>query len=493
MRSKTPSFITEIPLKVNQDQERTLLVRLDTARQMYNAVLGEALRRLDLVRDSAIYKEAKKLPRLIKDKPNPERKAKFQAAREQSEFKEYSLHAYAGQIKQSWLGDHLDINTVQKIASRAFKAVSDYAFGKQGKPRFKGKGQFDSIEGKSNKQGVLWRNGAVCWSGLELQAIIDQSDPVIMHGLQSTIKYVRIVRRKFWDHNRFFVQLICEGLPYPKPQNPIGVGVVGLDIGPSTIAIVSEQTAELKTFCDKLVKRKKYIRRLQRKMDRSRRATNPDNYNENGTVKKGKRKWNKSNRYQKVRVQKAESERKQAAHRKSLHGELVNEVISLGNTVKLEKLSYKAFQKMFGRSVAFRAPGMFVQLLRNKAVNAGCTTVEFDPRPTRLSQTCVCGAIEKKPLSQRWHDCDCGVLVQRDIFSAWLACHIEDGRLNAGAVITDWPNVENRLRTALGVKQLASGKVRPAHDLDRQSESYAFSDLYVGESHSAVSYDKAFT
>ena len=34
-------------------------------------------------------------------------------------------------------------------------------------------------------------------------------------------------------------------------------------------------------------------------MDRSRRATNPDNYNEDGTVKKQgnkKAKWNKSNR-----------------------------------------------------------------------------------------------------------------------------------------------------------------------------------------------------
>jgi hypothetical protein len=42
------------------------------------------------------------------------------------------------------------------LASRAFKVVQDYAFGKHGKPRFKGKNQLDSVEGKSNKTGILW-------------------------------------------------------------------------------------------------------------------------------------------------------------------------------------------------------------------------------------------------------------------------------------------------------------------------------------------------
>jgi DNA-binding transcriptional regulator WhiA len=44
------------------------------------------------------------------------------------------------------------------------------------------------------------------------------------------------------------------------------------------------------------------IHRLQRKMERSCRATNPDNYNSNGTVKKGKKKWNNSKTYSKTGV-----------------------------------------------------------------------------------------------------------------------------------------------------------------------------------------------
>ncbi|MEO1378665.1 MAG: RNA-guided endonuclease TnpB family protein, partial [Cyanobacteria bacterium J06635_10] len=49
-RSKTPSFMTELPLKVDSKQERELLARFQAARQLYNACLGEALARMNLVR-----------------------------------------------------------------------------------------------------------------------------------------------------------------------------------------------------------------------------------------------------------------------------------------------------------------------------------------------------------------------------------------------------------------------------------------------------------
>ena len=60
----------------------------------------------------------------------------------------------------------------------------------------------------------------------------------------------------------------------------------------------------------------------------------------------------------------------------------------MGDTIKLEKLSYRAFQRRFGRSVGMRAPGMFVERLKRKAESAGATVVEFPTHTTRLSQTC---------------------------------------------------------------------------------------------------------
>jgi hypothetical protein len=233
--------------------------------------------------------------------------------------------------------------------------VEKVLFGKAKSVRFKGKNQMDSIEGKSNKSGVRWKGEFVEWSGLQLKALITDNDPVILHGLNSKVKYVRLVRRKIAGKNRFYAQLICQGKPFVKPKNYLGVGDVGLDLGPSTIAIVGDTTGQLKEFAAKLDFDTKTIRRLQRKMDRSRRANNPDNFNPNDTVKKGKKKWNSSNSYLKTRNAKANLERKLAAHRKSLHGELVNNILRNGNVIKLEKLSYKAFQKLFGRSVGKRA------------------------------------------------------------------------------------------------------------------------------------------
>ena len=357
--AKTPSCITELRLKVNRAQARRLLVRLEAARQVYDACLGESLKRLTLMRESREYQAARKLP---KGEPKSEaweaRRSAFGAVRQRFQFSEYALHDDAKPFGHSWLEDHLDSHVVQKVATRAFKAVLRVGVGRAGRPRFKGKNQIDSLEGKCHKTGVLWREGQVQWKGLVLQPIYPRKpDPVIEHGLGSRVKVVRIVRRKINGRNRFTVQLICEGYPDHKEKNEIGAGDVGIDIGPSTIAIVAPETqkAELRQFCGELKSYQKEIRRLQRKLDRQRRANNPDAFNPNGTAQSGKRQWQVSGREKETRRKLSELYRKQAAYRKSLPGNLANHVFSLGNPVKPEKLSYRAFQRRFGKSVGTRA------------------------------------------------------------------------------------------------------------------------------------------
>src|SRR6266852_1427361 len=135
----TPSFICELPLLNTAAEERQLLVRLDCARQVYNACLGESLKRLERMRASAEYVTAQLLPKGPRASATAKvRSAAFAAVRQQFGFREYALHTYAVQFSHSWLGEHLDSNTVQKLATRAFLATQRYAFGKVGKPRFKG-------------------------------------------------------------------------------------------------------------------------------------------------------------------------------------------------------------------------------------------------------------------------------------------------------------------------------------------------------------------
>jgi hypothetical protein len=54
------------------------------------------------------------------------------------------------------------------------------------------------------------------------------------------------------EHTRYAAQLIGEGKPYLKPEHPLGQGTVGLDLGPSTIAVVADSVAQVEPFCAEL-------------------------------------------------------------------------------------------------------------------------------------------------------------------------------------------------------------------------------------------------
>src|SRR5690349_17624550 len=139
---RTPSFVCEVPLRVTPAQERTLLARLEAARQVYNACLGEARKRVRLVRESKAFQRARTLPR-----DDPARKALFAQARAQHGCSEYALHAYAQQFGHAWLREHLDSLTIQTLASRAYRAANRLLVGRARRVRFKGRHQLDTIEG----------------------------------------------------------------------------------------------------------------------------------------------------------------------------------------------------------------------------------------------------------------------------------------------------------------------------------------------------------
>jgi transposase len=421
--AKTPSFITEIPLVTTSKDLAVLAARIEAGRQLYNAVLSEGKIRLELVRDSEQYQIAKAIAKSDKKA----RSKAFQLCRKAYRFSDYDLQTFANQtaIASVWIKSHLDANTIQKIATRAFKALERIAFGVAKKVRFKQKGQFASVEGKSNKQGIRWTNNSVEWSGLKLQGMVS-NDPVMLYGLNSRIKYVRLVRRILNQKTYWFAQLVCQGMPYEKPKNIINDGTVGIDLGVSTVAIVGDKETIWTPFAVELQSKQKVIRKLQRQLERGRRANNPDNFNPNGTVKKSYKQWKKSNRYKATASKKREIERKQAAHRKSLHGRLVNQTLALGKNIKTEKVSVKAWQKNFGKSIGFKSPASFQSELIRKAENAGGTVLMFSTRKTALSQTCLCGNQQKKSLSQRVHHCSvCGLKMQRDILSAYLSRYVD--------------------------------------------------------------------
>ena len=460
---KTPSFILELPLKTTLVDEHQIDKRLNVLRNIYNACLSESLRRLDLMRNSEEYQNARKLPK------GKERSATFKLINEEYDFTEYGMKNHSTKIRNgaNWIRDLANSQLCQTAAKRAFKAVQKKAFGQSKRVRFKGKNQFDSIEGTTNTQGLIFKNNCLHWGNLKISCIVDQTDEYLKYGLEHRIKYCRIVRRRINNRNRYYLQLVLEGKPYQNLDNKIAEGFVGLDIGPSTIAYVGNKSAVLKQLCSEIVPDWKEKRNLQRKLDRSRRATNPQNFNENGTCKKGVKVWTKSKRYKKLQTKIAETERKMAAHRKSLHGQLANEILSVGNKIHTEKISYKAWQKMYGKSIGRGAPSMIVSTIQRKAENAhGGYLYEIPTRTTKLSQTChECGSQVKKPLSTRWHNC-CDIHAQRDLYSAFLArCVDKNGVLDIALAKQLWPSAEPLLKDAVSRIELMYSQSATCGDL----------------------------
>ncbi|AFZ12727.1 transposase IS891/IS1136/IS1341 family [Crinalium epipsammum PCC 9333] len=479
-KSKTLSFIAEILLIVDSKQGSELKSRFQAARQLYNACLNEAMVRMELVRKSEVYQTAKKLPREQKK----QRSTMFSEARALYRYSDYDLQSYATLVsnKSSWIAKKIDSNTQQTIATRAFRASEKVFFGLAKKVRFKIVSRFRSVEGKSNKQGLRWKDNQLVWGKLKLNPIIDKSNPVIQHGLSCRVKYVRLLWKEINGKCRWFVQLINEGVPYQKPQNYVSNGVVGLDLNISNIAFVSDNHAGLLPFAENVPTFTKEITKLQRKMQRSQRVNNPNNYEadflakkgrkavvKKGKVKKGSRNWKNSNNYRKTAQKKRELERRKTAYAKSQNRKLVNEILRHGNVIKTEKISVKGWQKRYGKAISAKSPGFVQSELKRKAESANGQFITFSTQKTALSQTHLDGTRIKKSLSQRVHRDVTGIVMHRDIFSAYLSRYVnEDDTLSLQDAVNEYPGLESILWSAwqqyqINCEQVSESESRLSH------------------------------
>ena len=173
-------------------------------------------------------------------------------------------------------------------------------------------------------------------------------------------------------------------------------------------------------------------------MDRSRRASNPDNYNKDGTIRKGKKIWVKSKNYLKLQKKHQEYCRKNAESRKFANQTLCNHMRELGdefitepkNAAKLMKRAKKTTvnektgkynrKKRFGKSIKNRCPGFFQSNTEKLFTSTGGTYHEV-PQNYRASQyDHTADDYIKKKLNQRMYPLSDGTVVQRDWYSSFL-------------------------------------------------------------------------
>jgi hypothetical protein len=455
-KASTSSFIITLPLVTKGRDSAVMRKRFEAGKRLYNALLAEGIRRLSAMRSDPLWAT-------LRDRKDVQTKRSgYKQLRETYGFSEYALSAFGTRLKNRLWRDHLGAHEPQTLAKRVFFALEQHSYKKRSLPRFKGlKRPLHSLEGKSAASAIRYQSETACllWAGLLMPVILPTpgKDPFLDDALKNRVKFSRVLWRNIKGKTRYFVQLILEGQAPPTSLSVNAHG--GLDIGPSTVASFTESGATLQTFCPGVVPCAKTLRRLQRKADRSVRSTNPQCFDKKGLWISGQRITNQSSRLITLRQRIANIERTLQARRRNEHGQLVNRLLSQANIWHLEKLSYRAFQKSFGKSVKNRAPGYFVQHLKRKAESAGGKMIELNTWKLKMSQYDHCtDSYTKKPLSLRWHALgDGNGLIQRDVYSALLACCTDGNTHSPSSIAQMLADQESVLRrTGLWKDQSAS-------------------------------------
>jgi len=442
-------YCVTFPLKTEKYQEDILNKRFEIGRRLYNAVLSKAHKRyLSMIRTR---KYRKLIEQIRSTSDSTERKQLYKLLNDM--YRQYRLSEYAFQKDvqkmQHYFSKNIDSFTAQKIVTRVWSSLESLLFKNGESVHFKRYGQLNSLEGKSNKTGIRFRDNFLIWNGVKIPVRTDYSNPYECQAMQGEICYCRIKRKFVRNKYKYYLQIVFKGTPPAKIdkngefKRRIGNGPVGLDIGTQTIAIVSNADVRLIELADRVDNIEKEKRRILRYLDRSRRITNPDNFDEDGTVKKGRLEWKKSNRYIKAQKKLKELYRKQADVREYQHQLLSNYILSLGNRIKVEDMDFSALQrrskkteknyngkfrrkKRFGKSLANKAPAKLLTILDNKLRYFGEMLIRVNTKEVRASQyDHFDSSYNKKELSQRWNDFN-GVKVQRDLYSAFLIQHVKD-------------------------------------------------------------------
>ena len=438
-------FVLQLHLKTEKYHEDILDKRFEIGGQIYNSLVNITQKRYREMIKTKTYRNL--ISQLSGDKSKDRDIWKqINEIRKQFDMSEYSFYTDVKKL-QHHFSSNIDAVTARNIASNLWRAYNKLFYGNGNKIHYKKYNSLTSLEGSSNKQGIRFKNDAILWNGLKIPVVIDYNNYYENKALKSEIIYCCIIRKFVRNKYKYYVQITFNGTPPIKVDNEtgevkhyIGEGDVGIDIGTSTIAYSSSTDVKILELADKVQNIENQRRRLLRKMDRSRRATNPENYNEDGTIKKQRNKkmiWNKSSHYIKYQNKLKELYRRQSDVRKYQHECLANQITSLGDTVYVEKMNFQGLakrstktekndkgkfkrKKRFGKSIANRAPAMLLGIIDRKLSYYGKRLIKIDTWSAKASQfNHFDGTYNKKKLSQRWNDFN-GIRVQRDLYSAFL-------------------------------------------------------------------------
>ena len=448
-RSNTKSYILELELCFDHANPASVLLHAsNSATSIYNACLGECLKRYHKLCHDREYQQLQEDYKnaINNNKPLKQFYERYRDMFQKYGYSEYSLQEYASVIRKGHYPNFGAAET-QALATRAFRSADKIRVGKAERVRFHRMKDGTSFEGKSHTSKLHYdpKDGCVHYGKHIFRLKIKPNDEYAQPCLMDNVKYVRIVRRDIRGKTRWYCQLVLKGIP-PAKNTIYGEGSGGIDEGVSTIAYVTDTTARLEELAPECAEDEKKIRRLQRAMDRSRRATNPHNFNEDGTIQKGiKLRWNNSERYRHLQKKLKEIRRHTAVMREISHHKLAKQILKEASDLKVERMSIQGLarrskkttvnqkngrihrKKRYGNTIRQRAPARLIAILDEKLSYIGKSVTRIDTHHVKASQyNPLDGSFKKKELRDRMIELDEGVIVQRDLLSAYCILHTSD-------------------------------------------------------------------
>lgn len=476
-RTSTPSFVATFGLRYEPWQREKLDKLFQADNNIYNALVKDrkkALAQLERTRAWRHNKSGIASVFAVIDKENPSKKhqeaLKALYVEKQDMLSRYGLGEYAFQAKAQKYRKHYKklVNThiAQTTATAVWRKFEAYLFGNGEELAYRSWQNLRSVEGKNNESGIIYRDGILRVCGMKIP-VTPPDNAYEQEALSRRVKYCRLIRIPWKSDDWLYqVQLVLEGEPPVKVDpktgemlHALGKGRAGIDIGTQTVAFVSHDFVALEELADKANMRYRELRLIERAMDRSRRGTNPEFFNPDGTVittdklppellkSNGKRKWVHSKRYNELARKKRYLNAKLARLRRCQHNEMANRYLAQGDEFYIEDMNFATLakkakaqkkedlkpgekfrrRKRFGRSIANKAPAGFVATLERKVLRQGGSFQRINTREAKASQyDHLSREYNKKKLSKRWHHFKDSRKVQRDLYSAFLIMNTND-------------------------------------------------------------------
>ncbi len=422
-KSREPYFVLTLPLKTESWQGDILEKRFEINRQIYNALLGTALKRYRQMAQTRAYREIQKA--LEAERETGRRKELYQARDvlvEQYRLRRYDICRDATKYRQ-YFKEHTDSPIVQNLADEVWQAIDGLVRGASRQVYPRKYGQMKSLSGKTSRSSVKFQKKCLVWKGLVIPVDRKRYSAYEMEAFQRELRFCRVERAEIRGKRRYFIQLVFKGrAPVRKRLEENMDDSVGLDVGLRKLSMVAGERVMVYPLPAKDMSLERKKRELARYLERSRRSMNPGNYFSDGRVKPGRREWVYSQNYVRARAAYREASRKQAALQKQDQYRLIQKILSQGGHFYIEDLQFAKLRKagINGSFLMQTAPAGFVRILEYKADLQEKSFYRISPFAVKAAGfNHHTGTYQKMPRRKSWRIVD-GRKVDKDLYSAFL-------------------------------------------------------------------------